>query len=584
MEHKWRRGLRAGGMLALVLVLGGRGRGPGGTVAAAPQAQAPGWNAVTDITLDNVGGGWAWGGQPRPAADGDLLRLQNGVWTAVDRNDPAGGAIVRLSPSIYEFALTNTPGEGWAIGTGGGPRIWHLTGGIWKAYAHNLARGVSLGDLTVSTDGKAGWLTGNNLDAGVPTLLRLQNNTWTASPEPANARLENVVISPNGQYTWAWGVHTNDNSKGVWRWADGRWQEVAGEIPSEPIIHRIVADNAGNGWIVNPPNYLTHEDNVLFRLSANGPVKSVVLALPSVRNGVLYLDDAAVDGLGRGWASGSVGQVRLINGVNTEVYQAVLFRLQGASITEVPLDDIATTQGSTPPFIGPLAISPDGAHSWMGSSGADFGKLLLALLQLREPWAHPTPAQAAPLPGAGRCFAEVPYCLRGVFAAFWTKNGGLDQFGYPVTPEVQETQGGKTYTVQYTERARFEYHPENKPPYDVLLGLLGNTLVEPRLSEAPFQAKPASATPAAQWFKETQHNVGPPFLAYWQEHGGLPVFGLPRSEAFEERNAADGKVYRVQYFERNRLEYHPENVGTKFEMLLGLLGVEQFGTTYGYTP
>ncbi len=75
-----------------------------------------------------------------------------------------------------------------------------------------------------------------------------------------------------------------------------------------------------------------------------------------------------------------------------------------------------------------------------------------------------------------------------------------------------------------------------------------------------------------------------PFLAYWTGHGGLPVFGLPRSEAFDERNAADGKVYKVQYFERNRLEYHPENAGTKFEMLLGLLGVEQFRTTYGYTP
>jgi len=40
----------------------------------------------------------------------------------------------------------------------------------------------------------------------------------------------------------------------------------------------------------------------------------------------------------------------------------------------------------------------------------------------------------------------------------------------------------------------------------------------------------------------------------------------------------------VQYFERNRLEYHPENQGTKFEYLLGLLGAEQFKQTYGYVP
>ena len=31
--------------------------------------------------------------------------------------------------------------------------------------------------------------------------------------------------------------------------------------------------------------------------------------------------------------------------------------------------------------------------------------------------------------------------------------------------------------VQYFERARYEYHPENNAPHDVLLGLLGNRLL-----------------------------------------------------------------------------------------------------------
>ncbi len=30
----------------------------------------------------------------------------------------------------------------------------------------------------------------------------------------------------------------------------------------------------------------------------------------------------------------------------------------------------------------------------------------------------------------------------------------------------------------------------------------------------------------------------------------------------------------MQYFERNRFEYHPENAGSRFEVLLGLLGWE----------
>jgi hypothetical protein len=579
------RWARAAGLLTLLLGLVSGLRG--GPAAAAPaDAQTPTFGPVTSMALDNAGGGWGWAGPTKAGGDATLLRLQNGQWQVVGRNDAAGGPIVQLSPTIYEFALTNQPGEGWAIGTGGGPRIWHLTGGKWTPYTHNLARGVSLGDLTVSTDGKAGWLTGKNLDAGTPVLLRLQNGAWTAAAEPENGVLENVAISPDGQSAWGWGPHTRGQAKGVYRWTGGRWQEVTGVIPSQPIIQRIVADNAGNGWIVNPADTLTNQDSVLFRLTANAPVKPIYIDLTSVprtANAVLYLNDVAVDGLGRGWSSGSVRVIRTVNGADTAVYQPVLLRLVGADVSEVPVDDIATTQGEEPPFVYPLAISPDGAHSWLAANGATY-QPPLALFQLREPWGHAKPAAAAPLPGAGQCFAPVPYCLRGVFAAYWAKNGGLDQFGYPVTPELTEAQGNKTYTVQYTERARFEYHPENQPPYDVLLGLLGNTLVESRLQETPFKAVAASTSPGVQWFKETGHNAGAPFLPYWTQHGGLPVFGLPRSEAFDERNAADGKVYKVQYFERNRLEYHPENKGTKFEMLLGLLGVEQFSKTYGYTP
>jgi hypothetical protein len=47
------------------------------------------------------------------------------------------------------------------------------------------------------------------------------------------------------------------------------------------------------------------------------------------------------------------------------------------------------------------------------------------------------------------------------------------------------------------------------------------------------------------------------------------------------QNQANGKLYTVQYFERNRIEYHPENQGTKYEFQLGLLGVEYFTAKYG---
>jgi hypothetical protein len=120
--------------------------------------------------------------------------------------------------------------------------------------------------------------------------------------------------------------------------------------------------------------------------------------------------------------------------------------------------------------------------------------------------------------------------------------------------------------VQYFERARFEYHPENEgTPYNVLLGRLG-------LRQHALDG-PATPLVGASYFPETGHNLGGSFRAYWQANGGLAVFGLPITEEFTEIGA-DGKPYTVQYFERNRFEYHPENA-PPYDVLLGLLGRQE---------
>ncbi len=92
---------------------------------------------------------------------------------------------------------------------------------------------------------------------------------------------------------------------------------------------------------------------------------------------------------------------------------------------------------------------------------------------------------------------------------------------------------------------------------------------------AAFDPVPApQSTGSLAYFAPVQHTLRGPFLAYWQAHGGLPVFGYPISEEFPEVSATDGKTYTVQYFQRNRFELHPEFAGTPNEVELGLLGVE----------
>jgi spore germination protein YaaH len=172
-------------------------------------------------------------------------------------------------------------------------------------------------------------------------------------------------------------------------------------------------------------------------------------------------------------------------------------------------------------------------------------------------------------------FPETGHSLAFGFQAYWLANGGLQRFGYPRTEEFDEYDPlvGETYTVQYFERARFEWHPEYAgTPFAVLLGHLGRWSLEERgLEDRTLAVDPI---PGQRYFPETGHNVGGVFLDYWERNGGLYAYGYPLTEEFSEVNPEDGKAYTVQYFERARFEHHPEYAGTKSEVLLGLLGNE----------
>jgi beta-N-acetylhexosaminidase len=74
----------------------------------------------------------------------------------------------------------------------------------------------------------------------------------------------------------------------------------------------------------------------------------------------------------------------------------------------------------------------------------------------------------------------------------------------------------------------------------------------------------------SRFFPETGHSVSHGFLSYWNQYGGLPVFGYPITEEFDDPDT--GHV--TQYFERARFEWHPGEFPERFDVLLGLLGVE----------
>jgi hypothetical protein len=99
-------------------------------------------------------------------------------------------------------------------------------------------------------------------------------------------------------------------------------------------------------------------------------------------------------------------------------------------------------------------------------------------------------------------FTETGKRVGGRFLEYWQKNGGLAQQGYPISEEFEEKSelDGKSYRVQYFERAVFEAHLDNQPPYDVLLSQLGTLQYTSKYAAA--MAAAASYTPGPDRWAE----------------------------------------------------------------------------------
>lgn len=244
--------------------------------------------------------------------------------------------------------------------------------------------------------------------------------------------------------------------------------------------------------------------------------------------------------------------------------------------------DLARKQ-EFPIFVGPgaqTAASVGGNFvAWMSASGDTSTVSVAQVSGVAPPLTAPI-APPIPLPGSGsRLFSETGKAVGGIFLEYWLKNGGLPQQGYPISDVIGEVSdlNSKPYTVQYFERAVFEFHPENAPPYNVLLSQLGTFQYRKKY---PNGAPNQKADPGGRLFPETGKTVGGRFLEYWQQNGGLAQQGYPISEPFTEQSDLDGKLYLVQYFERAVFETHPENA-KPYDVLLSQLGTFQYRAKYG---
>jgi len=202
----------------------------------------------------------------------------------------------------------------------------------------------------------------------------------------------------------------------------------------------------------------------------------------------------------------------------------------------------------------------------------------------QPPAAPPASGAFAPVgpPSDGSVyFSETSHTLRGEFLNYWRQQGGLPIFGFPISEQfMEQSDDGQQYTVQYFQRHRFEYHPENAPPYNVLLSRIGVQALT-QSGRDWFTFPKGGPQNGCLFFQETGHSLCGAFLGYWRANGlefdgrrgkteaeSLALCGMPLSEPQAE-TLSDGQGYTVQWFERCRFEDHgPQGV------LLGLLSDE----------
>ncbi|MHB8647850.1 MAG: hypothetical protein ACYDAR_18875, partial [Thermomicrobiales bacterium] len=170
-----------------------------------------------------------------------------------------------------------------------------------------------------------------------------------------------------------------------------------------------------------------------------------------------------------------------------------------------------------------------------------------------------------------RYFPETGYVVGYAFLTFWNANGGATIFGFPLTNEGVDP--ASQLTVQYFERSRFEYHPEAAgTPQLVQLTNVGRIITAGRTDPAfpPQPLVPAGSD--RSYYVQTQHSIGGQFKKFFDQNGGIFIFGYPISEETIEPNPTDGVAYTVQWFERARFEFHPEFNATPNAIELGQLG------------
>lgn len=113
-----------------------------------------------------------------------------------------------------------------------------------------------------------------------------------------------------------------------------------------------------------------------------------------------------------------------------------------------------------------------------------------------------------------RYIPETQHIIQYGFKEIWETRGDVRIFGYPISEEIDEIlEDGEWHTVQYFERARFEYWPKFPPGQRVLVSRLGSALAPRELTSPVGPPAPLPAVPPSVNATVTPQS-GPPGTSF----------------------------------------------------------------------
>jgi hypothetical protein len=555
---------------------------PGCWTTYKPLASEPGSHLLKAVAGSSARDVWAVGIENVNSRIGAIAAHWDGnQWTRVPV--PQTAKISRL----YGVTVLS-PTDAWAVGTAGEYEtesrwtyILHWDGRAWQRIpSPNGNHDVNdlLAVAAVAPDDVWAGGYGNTercSSCREALLLHWDGREWTRVNSPAlpvstdglgDSTIEGFAVISKDDIWVVGGTADDDFRPLAIHWNGVEWKRAT--LPHvRGLLHGVAAVAPGNVWAVGNASQGERGTDAL-TIHWDGSAWNIVpnpgVSANAMFSGTTYwLTSVAARSANEVWAAGSSWYPR-------GAHQMYIMRWDGREWRRVvsPVQEL----GSTGAILEGAAVV-DG-DVWL-SGDQDRG---MVLRHTGIPCAPP-----APVPGEGsRSFPETGKTVSGVFLKYWEERGGLMQQGYPISDPMGEVSDldGKLYTVQYFERAVFEYHPENIPEFQVLLAQLGTLRYREEYPDGAPNQRP-SADPDAVLFPETGKRLGGAFLRYWQTHGGLMQQGFPISDEFTEVSDLDGKRYTVPYFERAVFEQHPENAGTPYEVLLSHLGSTLWRDKYG---